>query len=118
RVRKERQVRRVAELARGDDEAIPVRSERWRVLSTDVEDVLHVLDDRLEPVTAEEFRAKDDASDATFVGQRAELLVVDVTPMLERTRHTGVTDDGRARRHRARLEETFLVDVREIDDDA
>ena len=55
---------------------------------------------------------------AALVGDGAELLVVDVAPVLERAEHAGVADDRRLRRDRARVEEPALVDVREVDENA
>src|SRR5262249_1867307 len=74
RVRQERQVRRVGELTRRDDETIPVRTEGRRVLATDANDVLEVPHDRLEAVTAQVAWEEDDADATALVGDGAQLL--------------------------------------------
>lgn len=77
-----------------------------------------MLHDRLEAIAADVARAEDDADDTALVGNGTKLLVVDVPPMLERSEHPRMTDDGRLLGDPARIEKPTLVDVREIDEDA
>ena len=94
------------------------RAERGHVLAGDVDDVQDVIDDRLDRRAAEVAAREDDADAAAAVGDRADLLVVDVAPVLVHAEHAGVRDHRRQRRELERLEEAAPVDVREVDDHA
>lgn len=74
-----------------------------------------MLDDRLEPVASDEARTEDDPDAAPLVGDRAQLFVVDVSPVLEGSEDAGVTDDRGLGSERACIEKASPVDVREID---
>ena len=77
-----------------------------------------MTDDRLEAIAANEAWTEDDADDAALVGDGAELLVVDISPVIERAEDAGVAHDRRLGREAAGIEKAALVDVRKIDDDA
>src|SRR5262249_11178935 len=84
----------------------------------DVDHVTQVANDVVDAVAAEETRTEDDADDAALVGDGAQLVVVDVAPVPESAGDSGVRDDGRPLGHRACLEKSLSIDVREIDDAA
>src|SRR5262249_21529614 len=88
-----------------------------RVFADDLHDVFHVRDDRIEAVSADIARAEDDADDAALVGDRAELGVVDVAPVLERAKNASVADDGWFLGDAAGVEEALLAAVGEVDED-
>src|SRR5436190_9551261 len=61
RVGEERETTWIFERLRGDDEAVPIASERGSVFADDVDDMEEMLHDGIEPVTADEARTEDDA---------------------------------------------------------
>ena len=75
-----------------------------------------VRDHRREPFSADEPRAEDHAHAAAGVRGGADLSVVDVSPVLERSEDARVAHEDGALGHRAGVEESAPVDVREIDD--
>ena len=93
-------------------------AERGGVLADDVEHVLQVAHHRLETVAAEKARTEDDADAAAPFGHGAQLIVVDVAPVIEGAEDTGVAHQRRTRRHLAGVEEPAPVHVREIDQHA
>src|SRR5689334_22473005 len=108
---------RVAELGRRHDHAVPIRAECGRVLTAYVDHVSEVAHDVIDAVPAQKPRAKDDAHHSAARGDGADLIVVDVAPVLVPAADAVVGNDGGTRCHRARLEESGPVDVGEIDHD-
>jgi hypothetical protein len=77
-----------------------------------------VLHDGLEPFAAQKLRTEDDPDAAAAIRDGAQGFVVDIAPMREDADDAGMRDHWRPSNERTRLVKAFLIDVREVDDDA